>query len=260
VRCTTDDGVDIAYDRTGAGPPLLFVHGLTDSRSDWRPVVERLAPDFTCVSLDLRGHGESGDAPDYSALAMTADLAAVVQAEDLSEPAVIGHSLGGAVATAYAAETPVAAVVNVDQPMKLSDFAAAVRPLEPALRSDAFHETIGMMLESLVGPMADADLRAELADHRARARQDVVLGVWGLIFSESDEVLDGVTDTLAATIGAPYLALHGLDPGSHYVEWLQARVPQAVVEVWPDHGHWVHLVAPDRFCARVRELLQSTGG
>jgi pimeloyl-ACP methyl ester carboxylesterase len=255
VRCTTDDGVEIAYDRTGNGAPIVFVHGLTDRRSDWVPVIERLAPNFTCVSLDLRGHGESGDARDYSALAMTADLAAVVRAEDLHEPAVIGHSLGGAVVTAYAAEAPVAAVVNVDQLMKFSDFAAAVRPLEPALRSEAFNETIGMVLESMVGPTADADLRDELATHRARARQDVVLGVWDLIFSASDEVLDGIADTLAATIRAPYLALHGLDPGPHYADWLQARIPQAVVEVWPDHGHWLHLVAPDRFCARVRELL-----
>ncbi len=255
MRCTTDDGVDIEYDRTGAGPPILLVHGLTDSRSDWRPVIERLAPDFTCVALDLRGHGASGDAADYSALAMTADLAAVVRAEDLHDPAVIGHSLGGAVVTAYAAEAPVAAVVNVDQLMKFSDFAAAVRPLEPALRSDAFSETIAMVLESMIGPMADADLRAELATHRARARQDVVLGVWDLIFSAPDEALDGIADTLAATIRAPYLALHGLDPGAHYAEWLQARIPQAVVEVWPDHGHWVHLVAPDRFCTRVRDLL-----
>ena len=200
MRCTTDDGVDIEYDRTGAGPPILLVHGLTDSRSDWRPVIERLAPDFTCVALDLRGHGASGDAADYSALAMTADLAAVVRAEDLHDPAVIGHSLGGAVVTAYAAEAPVAAVVNVDQLMKFSDFAAAVRPLEPALRSDAFSETIAMVLESMIGPMADADLRAELATHRARARQDVVLGVWDLIFSAPDEALDGIADTLAATI------------------------------------------------------------
>ncbi len=133
---------------------------------------------------------------------MTADLAAVVRAEDLHEPAVIGHSLGGAVVTAYAAEAPVAAVVNVDQLMKFSDFAAAVRPLEPALRSEAFGETIGMVLESMVGPMADADLRDQLATHRAHARQDVVLGVRDLIFSAPDEVLDGIADTLAATIRA----------------------------------------------------------
>ncbi|RPI10106.1 MAG: alpha/beta fold hydrolase [Actinobacteria bacterium] len=255
MRCTTDDGVDIAYDRAGAGPAIVFVHGLTDSRADWRPVVERLAADFTCVTLDLRAHGESGDAPDYSALAMTADVAAVVQAEDLSEPAVIGHSLGGAVVTAYASEAPVAAVINVDQSMRFSDLAAQVRSLEPALRGDSFGETIGMILESMVGPMADPDLRAELAAHRARARQDIVLGVWGLLFSAPDEVLDGLADTFGATISAPYLALHGLDPGPRYVEWLQARIPQAVVEVWPEHGHWVHLVAPDRFCARVRELV-----
>ncbi len=62
MRCTTDDDVEISYDRTGEGAPIVFVHGLTDRRSDWLPVIERLAPNFTCITLDLRGHGESGDA------------------------------------------------------------------------------------------------------------------------------------------------------------------------------------------------------
>src|SRR4249919_3217673 len=119
MHCTTDDGVEIAYDVRGQGPPLVLVHGLSDSRADWAPIVDRMSSDHRCVALDLRGHGESGDASDYSALAMAADVAAVVAAEDLVAPTVIGHSLGGAVVSAYAAAALVTAVVNVDQGLRL---------------------------------------------------------------------------------------------------------------------------------------------
>jgi pimeloyl-ACP methyl ester carboxylesterase len=49
----------------------------------------------------------------------------------------------------------------------------------------------------------------------------------------------------------PYLALHGTDPGEQYVDWLHGHLPQAVVEIWPDHGHFPHLVEPARFVERV---------
>ena len=254
MRCTTDDGVDITYDVTGDGPPVVLVHGLSDSRADWAPIVDRLSSDHRCIALDLRGHGESGDASDYGAIAMAADVAAVVTAEDLVAPLVIGHSLGGAVVSAYAATAPVAAVVNVDQGLRLSEFADALRPLEASLRGNEFHETFELVLDSMNGPMMDDDLRAELATHRRRARQDVVLGVWDLIFASTDDELDAVIDMIGSSVTVPYLSLHGLDPGPDYAEWLSARIPQAEVEHWADHGHYLHLVAPDRFCARVRDL------
>ncbi len=119
MRCTTDDGVEIAYDVRGDGPPIVLVHGLSDSRADWAPIVDRLSSDHRCIALDLRGHGESGDTADYGALTMAADVAAVVAAEDLVAPMVIGHSLGGAVVSVYATTAPVTAVVNVDQGLRL---------------------------------------------------------------------------------------------------------------------------------------------
>jgi pimeloyl-ACP methyl ester carboxylesterase len=48
--------------------------------------------------------------------------------------------------------------------------------------------------------------------------------------------------------------LHGIDPGPDYAGWLRARVPDAMVEVWPDHGHYPHLVDPERFVARLVDL------
>ena len=52
-------------------------------------------------------------------------------------------------------------------------------------------------------------------------------------------------------ITVPYLSLHGMDPGPDYAAWLQNLVPTATVEVWPDMGHYLHLVDPGRFLARL---------
>ena len=78
-----------------------------------------------------------------------------------------------------------------------------------------------------------------------------MLGVWDLVFRASAAELDATVDALAAAITAPYLSLHGIDPGPGYDDWLTSRVPTAAVEVWPDLGHYPHLVEPHRFVERV---------
>jgi pimeloyl-ACP methyl ester carboxylesterase len=257
---TTADGTTIAYDAVGSGPPLVFVHGITDDRTDWDDQLARFATDHQVVALDLRGHGESGDAADYSALSMAFDVAAVVEAEQLEAPVVVGHSLGGAVVSVYAASAPVRAVVDVDQSLRFTDFAAALRPLDAQLRDSAtFPGTLAAIFDLMTGEMLDADTQARLSARRSIARQDVVLGVWDLVLSSTDEELDATTDGVGAAITAPFLSLHGLDPGDDYDAWLAERIGGDVtVERWPDHGHYLHLVDPDRFEQRVRSFLSET--
>ncbi|MDP2290729.1 MAG: alpha/beta hydrolase, partial [Actinomycetota bacterium] len=61
-------------------------------------------------------------------------------------------------------------------------------------------------------------------------------------------------EALASAITVPYLSLHGIDPGPDYGDWLTRLVPTATVELWPDLGHYVQLVEPDRFLARLAEF------
>ena len=56
---TTAGPVELAYEERGLGQPIVFVPGLTFNRTTWRPIVERLAQQFRCVSIDLPGQGES---------------------------------------------------------------------------------------------------------------------------------------------------------------------------------------------------------
>jgi pimeloyl-ACP methyl ester carboxylesterase len=247
----------IAWDESGSGTPIVFVHGLTEDRRGWDPVVAHLNARFRCVRLDLRGHGESSDADDLSALAMAGDIAELVaEAQIAQAPTVVGHSLGAVVATAYATQAPVKAVVNVDQSLRLGDFAAALQPLAPLLRDPAtFLDTLLAIFDELGVPDSlDPRYRTYVDALHRGARQKVVLGVWGLVFDAAPEELTAMAESLLGALTVPYVAVHGTDPGAGYAEWLGAALPGATVEVWPGSGHYPHLTDPGRMAARIDEV------
>lgn len=117
---TAPDGASIVYEVAGDGLPMVLVHGITESRGSWEPLIAPLARQHWVVTVDLRGHGESDRCTPYDVLTMAADVHAVVEATGVRGPLVVGHSLGGAVVSVYAAANPVRGVVNVDQPLELS--------------------------------------------------------------------------------------------------------------------------------------------
>jgi pimeloyl-ACP methyl ester carboxylesterase len=74
------DGTPIAVECAGAGPNLLVVHGGAGDRTRWKPLFPLFASRFTVCAMDRRGHGASGDAPDYDLQKEAEDVAAVVDA------------------------------------------------------------------------------------------------------------------------------------------------------------------------------------
>ncbi|MHB1739428.1 MAG: alpha/beta fold hydrolase [Actinomycetes bacterium] len=242
----------IAWEESGAGEPVVFVHGITEDRRAWDPVVPLLADRFRCLRLDLRGHGESPPAEDYSALAMASDIAEVVQAAGAGvPPLLVGHSLGAIVATAYATAAPVRGVVNVDQSLRLGDFARGLQPLAPMLQGPGFPDAISAIFASLGVDRLPERERAYVDAQHVSARRDVVLGVWDQVLTSTPEELTTIAEALASSVTVPYLAIHGCDPGPGYQQWLTGLLPSATVELWVGDGHYPHLVEPERFAARV---------
>jgi len=91
--------VDLSPERPAQGPPLLLLHGLCDSHLTWSRAARELAKKRHVIALDLAGHGLSSR-PDASyGLAWHASVVgAALDALDLSEVDVVGHSYGGGVA------------------------------------------------------------------------------------------------------------------------------------------------------------------
>jgi 3-oxoadipate enol-lactonase len=97
----------IAYRRGGRGPAVLLIHGVGGDARNWDPIAERLRARFDVIAMDLRGHGESDlitgpvDAHD-----LARDALQVLDEANVAQAAVVGFSLGGAVAQALTLDHP----------------------------------------------------------------------------------------------------------------------------------------------------------
>jgi pimeloyl-ACP methyl ester carboxylesterase len=93
------DSVKIIFLDEGKGDPaLVFVHGLSINKSYWREQTEKFSKSYRVITMDLAGHGESGNTREnYSVEAYGEDVAAVVNSVNPEKVILIGHSMGGAI-------------------------------------------------------------------------------------------------------------------------------------------------------------------
>jgi pimeloyl-ACP methyl ester carboxylesterase len=92
---------ELAYDRSGAGEPVLLLHGLGSARGCWKPVIELAKAERELVAVDLPGFGESPVDGAGMALSVSdhADrIERFMDEQALERPHVAGNSLGGAIA------------------------------------------------------------------------------------------------------------------------------------------------------------------
>lgn len=103
----TRDGVKLCYAEQGSAPPMVFVHGWTCDRSHFAPQAKHFSARFRCLSVDLRGHGES-DKPEqaYTIEGFADDVAWMCAELGVTRAVFVGHSMGGGVALALAAARP----------------------------------------------------------------------------------------------------------------------------------------------------------
>jgi pimeloyl-ACP methyl ester carboxylesterase len=99
---TSKDGTTIAFDRSGAGRPIVLVGGALSDRSAAGPLAALLAPHFTVFAYDRRGRGDSGDTPPYAVEREVEDLDALIT-EAGGSASVFGHSSGAVLALEAAA-------------------------------------------------------------------------------------------------------------------------------------------------------------
>jgi len=99
--------VEVSYRIEGSGPALYMVHGIGSRKTGWDALIVDLKDQFTCVSYDLRGHGDSPIPPTpYSLDELVEDLEALRLQLGHDRIHIIGHSLGGMIGPAYARAYP----------------------------------------------------------------------------------------------------------------------------------------------------------
>ena len=250
--------IDVAYTIEGEGPPLYMVHGIGSRRATWTGLAPSLAREFTCVSYDLRGHGESPVPPTpYTLDDLVEDLEALRARLGHERIHVIGHSLGGMIGPAYARAHPdcVRSVTLLSTAAgRTAQDRAKVHGVLAAMEDEGVEARLGTLVERWY---TDAFMEARPDAIETRKRQvldtpeDVFLSVFH-IYAETEMApwLHEVT--------CPCLVLTGeLDGGCNprLNRFIADTLPDAELVVLDGLKHSILIEAPERVAPPVREFL-----
>lgn len=97
---SVSDSVDVAYVDEGSGEHvLLFIHGLGSNLKAWQKNIDFLKTEYRCIALDLPGYGRSGkEVYPFSMTFFAETLRGFIDAKDLNNVVLVGHSMGGQIA------------------------------------------------------------------------------------------------------------------------------------------------------------------
>ena len=242
------------------GRSFVFLHGLTFDCGMWQPIVDALAPAHRAIAFDLPGHGDSPALAQSGLAAVAESIHAAVLDARLDAPIVVGHSIGGPLAAIYAAAYPAAAVVSIDAPIRVEAFAQLLSSLRSQLEGDGFAAAWSVFQASFhLELLSDSERALLQAGDRPADRhlQQLVLGYQSdLLKRPLEEVVRWRDEGWRRLRDAqtPYITLHS-NPVDHPDRmWLNQRLPQAEIIVWPVGHHFPHLAHPARFTALLTGL------
>jgi pimeloyl-ACP methyl ester carboxylesterase len=283
-RSSAVDGFSLAYDRLGAGPPVVLLHGWPGDRQDFRLVTPLLADAAEVVVPDLRGFGESdkhdvdpGDG--YSGDAQARSVVGLLDELDLGPAVLAGYDIGSRIAQTVARMRPerVRALV-VAPPLP----GAGQRVLGADAQREFWYQTFHRL------PVAD-----RLLDGRRDAVRTYLEHFWdhwsGPSFSAGEAALDRLADhygqpgAFTSSIGwyragagaIARIAAEGTpDPADRvrtptrvlwpahdplfpaaWADRLDEFFADVSVTLLPDAGHFVPLEAPEAFASSIRAAL-----
>jgi 2-succinyl-6-hydroxy-2,4-cyclohexadiene-1-carboxylate synthase len=250
--------VALAWERFGDGEPrLVLVHGFTQTGRSWGALVDDLARDHEVLTVDLPGHGASGE--------VRADLwetAAMVA--EVGGPAVyVGYSLGGRVCLHLAVAHPAVArgvvLIGATGGLETESARADRRAADERLAATIEAKGVESFLDAWLAQPLFARLRVDAAALADR-RRNTAVGLAASLRLSGTGRQEPLWDRLP-TLRVPALVL----AGEHDAKFRQAATrlttalrPWAHQAVVPGAGHAAHLEQPAATLALVRQWLRTT--
>ncbi len=281
VGCETaaadPDPEQLAFTDLGSGPAVLFIHGLISDRRTWQAEMSALARSHRVIAPDLPGHGESDCAlGDYSLGAHAAALRDLLDSLDVDQVTLVGHSLGGGIAMQFAYLFPdrVRGLVLVSSGGLGAD-------LNPALRaatlpgSEWVLPLLGVPWVRRVGdtalgfvsylgkPFISASTAAAwtgMATFGNTANRAAFLATSRSVIGIKGQSVSAVSRLKSLTRNPVLVVWGGRDsliPSAHATAVTNA-LPNSVVEIFQDAGHFPHLDEPELFHRVLMEFLERT--
>jgi pimeloyl-ACP methyl ester carboxylesterase len=257
--------------RDGGEPALVVLHGLLDSAEGWTPVLD--ATGGSAIAFDLPGFGHSDPPPRGSITGYADDVAAALDLLGVRQFTLLGHSLGGAVATALAercAERVTALVllapagfgrIPLAEAVSIPGLRNLVRAALPVALSNRFAVAAAyrtMVVAGLSAPQRD------IVDRVIARGSDLVVGAReGTRAVVTAGRAPDAFHRRTVAYGGPVFAVWGehdrLVPPGH-AAGVRAALPQASIEIWPGMGHHPLVERFDELLGLIRQAMSAGAG
>ena len=264
---TTDDGVRLAFEDTGSGTPVVFVHEFAGDLRSWEPQVRYLSRRYRCIAWNARGFPPS-DVPDdpdaYSQDRARDDVRAVLDALDIERAHVVGLSMGGFATLHFGLAYPgrarslvVAGVGYGAEPDQRERFRSEADITTRFLRTEgmaawATNYSVGPTRVQLQNkdPRGWREFADMLAEHSAEGSAHTQQGVQ----KERPSVFD-LADAMKA-LEVPTLIVTGDEDWPCLIPsvFMKRTIPSAGLLVVPNTGHTVNLEEPAAFNAGLADF------
>jgi pimeloyl-ACP methyl ester carboxylesterase len=220
---------------------IVFLHGAGDSAAIWERQVEHFRRQHRVAAVDLPGHGQRLDETGYDDHDRNADeLARQIHESGLSQPVLVGHSMGGAVVLSLALRQPSlpGALVLVASGARLRmgpEYLETARKKAEAAPGQVAGPSVP--IETTVSPTAPADTRAWLADRIGQSTAQATYS--DFLANDRFDVMERLQ-----LISQPTLVVAGdqdkMTPPK-FQSFLCERLPRARMVLLPDAGHYAHV-------------------
>jgi pimeloyl-ACP methyl ester carboxylesterase len=271
---TTDDGVRLYYEDTGAGAPVVFVHEFAGDQRSWEPQVRFFARRYRCITYAARGYPPSdvpADVARYSQARAAADVAAVMDGVGLERAHVVGLSMGAFATLHFGLDHPARALSLVAagigygaEKTREGAFREAAKQAARGFESKgskAFAEVYGssaarVQLEAK-DPRGWREFIDQLGEHDAQGAANTMRGVQVKRPSLYD------LEARLKALALPTLIVAGDEDDNSLLPslFLKRTIPASGLLVLPKTGHTINLEEPDAFNRAVADFLaQVTAG
>ena len=261
------DGGVLYYNRAGAGPSILLLHGLFASKEQWDGLLCLLAASgYTAIAPDLPGYGQSVDFPvsDYPLENQVARLRQFMDHLGIVTADLAGNSMGGAIAALYLQQYPqqIRTLAFIGPPLGIAEWSPQVQAaihqgVNPFIPVDAAQLDLELSLLFVNPPSLPEEIKqAMLKDYVERNRH--YQQVWTIV-----SLYDAVLEPLRFWLQAPTLILWGENDQIFAIDGatlLRQRFPRGRLVRLPNAGHLPHLENAKETAAIYLDFLRTYSG
>jgi len=259
-------GIRIYYQERGAGPAMVWAHGLGGTWQGWERTMDFFQSRYRVIAYDARGHGRSEipDRPEaYSQDIMVQDLLGVLDALGIGRAIVGGHSMGANVALNFALQYPqrclgliaVGIGSGSSDPEWWREYWSKLADLAEQQGMAAFLEEM-KKLPAWGSAFADPELGKQISQTVLANSPEAIARTIRGVQKERPSIFQLGPRLEKLPVATLVVLSEGDAPVVECSRFMAQRIPGATLEIIPAKSHWTHLEAAEEFLSAVDRFVR----